>query len=63
MYQRSLLVLSTAMVMFAAKLYHVADTTNLLNLLIESDVSSRSSCFQFMDINICILTYENDGTN
>ncbi|KAH6762491.1 hypothetical protein C2S52_019924 [Perilla frutescens var. hirtella] len=37
-YQRSLLVLSTAMVMFAVKLYHVADTNNLLSLLLESDV-------------------------
>ncbi|KAK6143845.1 hypothetical protein DH2020_024193 [Rehmannia glutinosa] len=37
-YQRSLLVLSTAMVMFAAKLYHIAETHNLRNLLLESDV-------------------------
>ncbi|KAL6558021.1 hypothetical protein OROMI_018371 [Orobanche minor] len=37
-YQRLLLVLSTAMVMFAAKLYHISETCNLLNLLLESDV-------------------------
>ncbi|XP_047975823.1 protein SEMI-ROLLED LEAF 2 isoform X1 [Salvia hispanica] len=37
-YQRSLFVSSTAMVIFAAKLYHVADANNLLNLLFESDV-------------------------
>lgn len=49
-YQRSLLVLSTAMMMFAAKLYHVADTNNLLNLLFETDVSMKSLCFRFMGI-------------
>ncbi|GFP87928.1 hypothetical protein PHJA_000936500, partial [Phtheirospermum japonicum] len=37
-YQRSLLVLSSAMLMFAAKLYHIADTRELLSLLPESDV-------------------------
>ncbi|KAL0387347.1 UNVERIFIED_CONTAM: protein SEMI-ROLLED LEAF 2 [Sesamum radiatum] len=37
-YQRSLLVLSTAMLAFAAKLYHIAETHNLHNLLLESDV-------------------------
>ncbi|KAG8363903.1 hypothetical protein BUALT_Bualt19G0070900 [Buddleja alternifolia] len=37
-YRRSLLVLSTAMVIFAAKIYHIADSHNLLNLLLESDV-------------------------
>ncbi|KAL6514836.1 hypothetical protein OROGR_020415 [Orobanche gracilis] len=37
-YQRSLLVLSAAMVMFAAKLFHISETCNLLNLLLESDV-------------------------
>ncbi|KAL2231298.1 UNVERIFIED_CONTAM: Protein SEMI-ROLLED LEAF 2 [Sesamum indicum] len=37
-YQRSLLVLSTAMLAFAAKLYHIAETYNLHNLLLESDV-------------------------
>ncbi|CAA0816555.1 Uncharacterized protein SHERM_16421 [Striga hermonthica] len=37
-YRRSLLVLSTAMMMFAAKLYHVAETRNLLNVLVDSDV-------------------------
>ncbi|KAL0375829.1 UNVERIFIED_CONTAM: protein SEMI-ROLLED LEAF 2 [Sesamum calycinum] len=36
-YQRSLLVLSTAMLAFAAKLYHIAETHNLHNLLLESD--------------------------
>ncbi|KAL0454647.1 UNVERIFIED_CONTAM: protein SEMI-ROLLED LEAF 2 [Sesamum latifolium] len=38
LYQRSLLVLSTAMLAFAAKLYHIAETHNLHNLLLESDV-------------------------
>ncbi|CAA0816532.1 Uncharacterized protein SHERM_16398 [Striga hermonthica] len=37
-YRRSLLVLSTAMITFAAKLYHIAETCNLLNLLVDSDV-------------------------
>ncbi|KAK4424539.1 protein SEMI-ROLLED LEAF 2 [Sesamum alatum] len=37
-YQRSLLVLSTAMLAFAAKLYHIAETHNFHNLLLESDV-------------------------
>ncbi|GER48585.1 ARM repeat superfamily protein [Striga asiatica] len=37
-YRRSLLVLSTAMMMFAAKLYHIAETCNLVNLLVDSDV-------------------------
>ncbi|GFP82680.1 probable phenylalanine--tRNA ligase beta subunit [Phtheirospermum japonicum] len=37
-YQRSLLVLSSAMLMFAAKLYHIADTRELLSLLPESVV-------------------------
>ncbi|CAA0827273.1 Uncharacterized protein SHERM_22968 [Striga hermonthica] len=38
-YRRSL-VLSTAMVMFAAKLYHIAEIPDLLNLLLESDVDA-----------------------
>lgn len=54
-YQRSLLVLSTAMMMFAAKLYHVADTNNLLNLLFETDVSIRFLCFQFMIFDIVLI--------
>ncbi|XP_073038450.1 protein SEMI-ROLLED LEAF 2-like isoform X1 [Primulina eburnea] len=37
-YQRLLLVLSTAMLMFAAKLYHVADSHDLFNMLLENDV-------------------------
>ncbi|KAL3651352.1 hypothetical protein CASFOL_004354 [Castilleja foliolosa] len=37
-YQRLLLVLSTAMVMFAAKLYHIDETRELLSLLSVSDV-------------------------
>lgn len=37
-YQRSLLVLSTAMKMFAAKLYNFTETRRLLNLLLESSV-------------------------
>ncbi|PIN14940.1 hypothetical protein CDL12_12415 [Handroanthus impetiginosus] len=37
-YQRSLLVLSTAMLMFAAKLYHIPETHNLFSLLLDSDV-------------------------
>lgn len=55
-YQRSLLVLSTAMVMFAAKLYHITETHNLLNFLLESDVSVRYLCFYLVDIYACLLT-------
>ncbi|KZV47335.1 hypothetical protein F511_07758 [Dorcoceras hygrometricum] len=37
-YQRLLLVLSTAMLMFAAKLHHIADSHDLFNLLLANDV-------------------------
>ncbi|XP_051145117.1 protein SEMI-ROLLED LEAF 2 isoform X2 [Andrographis paniculata] len=37
-YQRLLHVLSTAMLVFAAKMYHISETQELLNLLLESDV-------------------------
>ncbi|KAL2490399.1 Uncharacterized protein Adt_26027 [Abeliophyllum distichum] len=37
-YQRLLHVLSTAMLMFAAKIYHFADSNNLRNLLFQCDV-------------------------
>ncbi|KAL7082972.1 hypothetical protein ACP275_14G133400 [Erythranthe tilingii] len=39
-YQRSLLVLSTAMLTFAVKLYHISDAHTLHNLLLDSDVDT-----------------------
>ncbi|CAI9103529.1 OLC1v1002029C2 [Oldenlandia corymbosa var. corymbosa] len=37
-YQRSLLVLSVAMLMFTARIYHISDLVNILKSLIEHDV-------------------------
>lgn len=54
-YQRSLFVSSTAMVIFAAKLYHVADANNLLNLLFESDVSMKSLCIHVLLMYIVLF--------
>lgn len=47
-YQRSLIVLSTAMLMFAAKILHNADLINLLKSSLELDVSTLYCLYGFV---------------